>query len=443
MESKPLNAAGSELALIGAILASGIPASQIIDRVPASAFSMDDTRHCWDVIRGLVDAGSSVDLVTIADAVDAAKHPRLSPSSLAKLYNARPTWTTWESDADRVVSAWTRRQVTAIAGLLTNAATDPTEDIGQAVEQATKALRDATEANSGDMVKHIREYIPSVLDQIQRAMTQGRGAEGVQTGFVDLDRTVSLRPGEMTILAARPSIGKTAIALNMATNVARTGQPAGVVSLEMTAEQLTSRVLQGQSGVSISEIADNAVSQRAWDDLQEASEWIANTAKIYVADLGRAPLSRVKRAIRDMAHRHGCVVAFVDYMQLVRYDGGNRYSRENEVSEISGDLKGLAQELKIPIVVLCQLNRQAEDVEPKMSNLRESGAIEQDADVVLLLHRVSRDATEGTLAVAKQRNGEAGQRVRLMYSPKTTTFSSAGYASQEDAEDMQGPSWVR
>ena len=271
------------------------------------------------------------------------------------------------------------------------------------------------------------------------------GVRGLQTGFTDLDRLITgLKSGEMTVLAARPSIGKTAFALNIVSNIAlgKSHAPVGVFSLEMSTESLVLRLLCSLAKINLGDIRDRAISTARWNELITASARLKE-APIYIDDSGDLDVLELRTKSRRMVREHGVKFIVIDYLQLLRAVGSNRNStRENEVSQMSGRIKGLAKELKIPIMVLAQLNRQAEQPgqRPRLSHLRESGAIEQDADVVALLHRDREletnkgnigEGTDAELIIAKHRNGPTGI-VPLTFLSQYTCFGDRSPVSDAD-----------
>lgn len=262
---------------------------------------------------------------------------------------------------------------------------------------------------------------------------------GIATGFYDLDELLGgLQPGDMIVLAARPSMGKTALALSMAQHIAVVGlQPTAVFSLEMSRQQIAWRLLSGVSGVSSHRIRRNVLGSEEMARLTHASADIGE-APLHVDDSTDTTIMRLRAKARRLAARHDIKVIFIDYLQLMSAPGSE--SRQQEVSTISRGIKALARELNVPVVCLSQLNRQSEGREghrPRMSDLRDSGSIEQDADVVMLLHREEyyhRDdprwadenpekAGMAELIVAKQRNGPVGT-VRLQFSADDVRFAN-------------------
>jgi replicative DNA helicase len=268
---------------------------------------------------------------------------------------------------------------------------------------------------------------------------------GLKTGYETLDRAIiGLRPGEMFVLAARPSIGKTALALNMACYIALNSQvPVGIFSLEMPAQQLVNRMICSEARVPMSKFTRKTLTQVEMTEVLDAGERLRKS-HIIIDDTGGIDILELKAKARRMRSRHDVGVIFIDYLQLIQTDAGRNASRENEVSKISGSIKALAKELGIPIVILAQLNRQAEQGEkPKLSHLRESGAIEQDADVVALLHRDREkqyqqkmdDETgiDSELIIAKNRNGATGTQ-ELLFFPSYTRFYNKSRVSDQDID---------
>lgn len=283
----------------------------------------------------------------------------------------------------------------------------------------------------------------SLTDLMDAALEQlvendGKDTSGLCTGFVDLDsKTGGLHPGEVTILAARPSMGKTAMMLNMAENIAiDSRQPVGVFSMEMSKEQLTQRILSSRSGVDSQRMRMNRLKRIDFGNLQSTFGAIKGSPMHIDDTPGLDPVTMRAKA-QQMILEHGVKAIFVDYLQLMS-DKGYK-SRQEEVSAISRSIKAMARDLNVPVVCLSQLNRQAEGRDghkPRMSDLRESGAIEQDADVVAMLHREdyyhrddpSYDPTHvAELILTKQRNGPVGT-IRLQFHGPTTRFHNLANA---------------
>jgi replicative DNA helicase len=273
---------------------------------------------------------------------------------------------------------------------------------------------------------------------------------GLATGFADLDKMLNgLQKGEMVVLAGRPSTGKTALAMNIVDHVSVTNHlPVGVMSLEMTARSLVMRMICSRARVNIRNVNEGFLATQDFPKITTAAGQL-HTAPIFIDDTGGLSVMQIRAKLRRMKQRHDIKIGVVDYMQLANAPGS--HSREDEVGQISTGLKNLAKELDIPILVLCQMNRSIEHEKnrrPRLSDLRESGRIEQDADVVLMLYNVKnpydedeseyQDARPVNCLIAKQRNGPTGD-VRLTFLRNLTRFETAAKVSDEDVEAEAQP----
>jgi len=306
------------------------------------------------------------------------------------------------------------------------------EPVSDLLDQAEQAVFKLAEGTMSTDAASLQVLLDEVYEQLEAQ--DGRRVTGVPTGFTELDEMLSgMQPGDMLILAARPSMGKTALALNIAENIAAVdGLPVGVFSLEMGKQQLAQRLLCSRSGVDSHRLRRNMIGPDDWPKLQRAAGELAE-APMFIDDTPGLTLLQLRAKARRLVARHSIKAIFVDYLQLMSAPGSE--SRQQEVSNISRGIKGLARELKVPVVCLSQLNRQAEQREghrPRMSDLRESGSIEQDADVVMMLHREDYfhrgeedyvDTNTAEVIIAKQRNGPAGT-VRLTFNGGTTRFEN-------------------
>ena len=325
---------------------------------------------------------------------------------------------------------------------------DAEGDVAQLLDLIEKQILEVSQLKQSNDYQAIEALIPDALNYIMELLSPDKSKLGIPTGYPVLDQAMTggLQPGALFVLAARPAIGKTALALNMAANIAlRNGgtTPVGVFSLEMSSLQLVMRLLSSQSKVNINRWAfTDDHPQGELQMVKETCEFLKNS-HIYIDDTGGIDILELRSKARRMAERHGIKVLFIDYLQLISINSGRNSNRENDVARISGALKALAKELNIPIVVLAQVKRAAEQngEPPKLSNLRESGAIEQDADVVALLHRSreeqfdqKEDAQKGLkaqLIIAKNRSGRTCKQ-HLVFFPQYTRFDPA---SDEVAEE--------
>ena len=306
---------------------------------------------------------------------------------------------------------------------------DPADDL---LNKAGQLIFKIQEKRGIDDAADLHALLEETMEKLEAH--DGRAVTGVETGFFELDEmTNGLHPGEMTIIAARPSMGKTAFMLNMAEHIATVNHiPVGVFSLEMSKQQLAQRLLCSRSGVDSQKLRKNLLSRDDFGRLQLTVGELAE-APMYIDDTPGLNLMALRAKARRMATEHHIQCLFVDYLQLMSDPGAN--SRQEEVSSLSRGIKALARELSVPVICLSQLNRAAEQREghrPRMSDLRESGSIEQDADVVAMVHREDYyhrsdpDYEPNHLAeiiIAKQRNGPTGV-VKLQFHGPTTRFNN-------------------
>ena len=287
--------------------------------------------------------------------------------------------------------------------------------------------------NSGDFVP-IRQVAMNVLEKIEEASKNQGTVTGIPTGFIDLDyKTSGLQPSDFILIAARPSMGKTAFVLNLVDHiVVKKGLPCMVFSLEMSKEQLVNRMLAMESNVDSQKLRTGTLSDSDWDAVVEGIGVIGNS-KLIIDDTPGISIMELRSRCRKMKLEYGLSVVIIDYLQLMSGSGkGGGDNRQQEISEISRSLKALARELSAPVIALSQLSRACEtrqDHRPMLSDLRESGAIEQDADVVMFLYRddyYNKDTDMPNIAeviIAKQRNGPIGT-VNLVWRPEFTKFAN-------------------
>ncbi len=309
-----------------------------------------------------------------------------------------------------------------------------------ALEEAERAIFAATQNRRMASFAPIGEVMRSALGVIEARFKQKGQVAGVPTGFAKLDElTYGLQPGDLIIVAGRPSMGKTAFALNIASFAALDAAvPVAIFSLEMSKEQLGLRLLSSEARVSASKMRSGFMSQNQdWPALTNAADKLSS-APIFIDDTPALPVLELRAKARRLKAEHDLGLVLVDYLQLMRGRQGSFDSREQEISDISRSLKALAKELNIPVVALSQLNRKVEErpnKRPMLSDLRESGAIEQDADVIAFIYRervYNREAEENTaeIILGKQRNGPTGT-VKLAFLDELTRFENLTFEPDE------------
>lgn len=275
----------------------------------------------------------------------------------------------------------------------------------------------------------VANFVDVTFDDIKMMRESGGHITGLPSGYEDLDlKTSGFHAGELIILAARPGVGKTSLAVNMAIHMARKGHTVGIFSLEMNCKQLTMRMISSEATVSLQAASAAYLSEDMWKSICLASDRV-RALPIYLDDRAGLKAIEVRSAARRLKKRFNADIIFIDYLQLMR--GDSRENRQQEVSFISSELKAMAKELEIPVVAMSQFNRNPEGREggiPKLSDLRESGSLEQDADVVMMLHDKTTNPAvvnrEVDLIIAKQRNGPRGL-IPLIFNSDTTTFYEA------------------
>lgn len=318
-------------------------------------------------------------------------------------------------------------------------------EMGFMEEKAAEELLDRTESSvfaltQGHNVKgfiQIKDSLADSFDRIDELHKSGGGLRGVKTGFVDLDNILSgMQASNLLILAARPGQGKTALIINMAQNIAvKDKQPVGIFSLEMSQEELVDRLLVGQADVDAWRLKTGKLTEADFTKLSEAMGLLAD-APIFIDDTPGISISQIRTKARRLQMEHGVKLIIVDYLQLV--DPGKRLeSRVQEVSVISQSMKNLARELKIPVIAVSQLSRAVEhrgERKPQLADLRESGAIEQDADVVMFIYRPEAEVTSNIvqtkLLIAKHRNGPQGE-IDLLFRGDRIRFYSVDHKRED------------
>ena len=400
-----------------------------------------DLRHL-EIYAAMVemwDAGSAVDTITLQQNLkDQQKLEGVGGLVyLASLPDAVPSAANLSYYLEIVREKFVLRQMIATC---TDAVASAYEHKGEVsalvgeVEHSIRGVSDAVEDAS--LVRVAKQLIGAATATIERLHSNAGAIDGIPTGLIDLDKLIwGLHDGEMFTIAARPSVGKSSIGMNIAEHIAVTMKiPVGVFSLEMTAESLMLRLLCSNARVNMRAVKSGNLNQDDFDKLVVSAAKIAK-APLYIDDSSGISILQLKAKARQMKRRHGIRVFLIDYLQLLHGASRKPDSRQQEITEISGGVKSIAKELKVPVIVLAQLNRDVEKrgpgAKPRISELRESGSIEQDSDIVGLLYRPQseggddeQDAIPVNLIIAKQRNGACGE-VALTFLKGCTRFESA------------------
>ena len=362
------------------------------------------------------------------------------PEYLSALYSFVPTAANAAYYIEIVREKYVLRRLIIAFNNLSNQCYDAQEDIRPLLDDTEKEIFAITGEHVKTEIVATKDLVMATIEQIEKLYENRGSITGIPTGFGDLDKmTLGLHPAEMIVIAARPSMGKTALAMNIAEHVAmNVGKAVAVFSLEMSSQQLVQRLLCSRAQVDLQRVRDGFLSERDFPKLTSAAAKLA-AAKMFIDDTPGLSIMELRAKARRMKSQYDVELIVIDYLQLLR--STTRRAQDNrqlEISEISGGIKALAKELNLPIVVVAQLNRQPdtrakEGGRPRLSDLRESGSIEQDADVVGLLVRPEyyetdedarqEKAGEAELIIAKQRNGPTGE-VQLVFRKEYTRFES-------------------
>ena len=412
----------AERSVLGAILLDPKPAlAEMGDRLKAEDFYSEQHRVIFRAMLDLVARDEPIDLITVAGRLRLVGHFETAGGAayLTELSSVVPTTIHARAYANIVKQKSTLRGIMSFARETLYSATAPQEDIAGFIDDMARKANAIATSGVASKVLSLREALEPMIKQAETLANAGRrGLTGVPTGFHALDkRTNGLQPGDLLILAARPGMGKTALALNLLLNAARDKRrptPGVIFSLEMGAGQLAQRLWASSSKVPMENIRSGDISKSQWVALFSSFKTLTDLP-IFIDETSSISIGDLMRKCRQLKQEHGIGLVMIDYLQLMSGAGSSKNAnREQIISEISRNLKALARELELPVIALSQLNRgveSREDKRPLLSDLRESGAIEQDADMIMFLYRESYyQAMKGANAgmkVGKGRNGDA------------------------------------
>lgn len=388
----------------------------------------------FDAMLELYNEGKPVDLITLQDRLkEKDVPPEISSLEFAKdLLDAVPTSANVRHYAQIVQEKSMLRKMIKTMEEIANTCylgKERTEDI---MESTEKKVFELLQRRSGGDYVPIKDVVLNALDKIEKASKNKGTVTGIPTGFVDLDyKTSGFQPSDLILIAARPSMGKTAFVLNIAQNMAfKEGKTVAIFSLEMSKEQLVNRLFSLESRVDSQALRTGNLTDEDWAKLIEGAA-VVGKSNLIIDDTPGISISELRSKCRKFKLEHNLGIIIIDYLQLMT-GGKHSESRQQEISEISRSLKAVARELNVPVVALSQLSRAVEqrpDHRPMLSDLRESGAIEQDADVVMFIYRddyYNKDTDKKNIAeiiIAKQRNGPIGT-VELVWLPNYTKFAN-------------------
>ena len=389
----------------------------------------------FDAMLELFNAGEPVDLITLQNKLREKDVPPevSSLEYVGNLVAAVPTSANVKYYANIVKEKSVLRNLIKVTEGIENQCYLGKDSLEDILADTEKSIFNLLQNRSGGDYVPIRKVVINALDKIEQASKAKGTVTGIATGFVDLDyRTSGLQPSDLILVAARPSMGKTAFVLNIAQYAAfRSDVTTAIFSLEMSKEQLVNRLFSLESRVDAQTLRNGNLSDEEWEKLIEGAG-VVGRSKLIIDDTPGISISELRSKCRKYKLEHDLKLVIIDYLQLMTGSGKSSESRQQEISDISRSLKALARELKVPVVALSQLSRAVEqrpDKRPMMSDLRESGAIEQDADVIMFIYRddyYNKDTDRKNIAeiiIAKQRNGPIGT-VDLVWLPQYTKFAN-------------------
>ena len=438
----------AERSVLGAILLDNHALNAAIEKLKAEDFALDFHRRIFTQMIELGEAQRGIDLVTLSDALHRKGELEAAGGAgyIAQLVDGVPRVTHLEHYARIVKEKALLRSLIHATHAIQQTAIDAEEDADAILDRAESSIFEIAEDRIRTGLVSMKDVVHENIERLERVITEGRRITGLSTGYAQLDNLTSgLQGSELIILAARPSVGKTAFALNLAENCALQNRATvAIFSLEMSKESLLMRLLASQARIDAHKFRTGHLSREDWRQMTQSLAKLSDTP-LWIDDSGSATVTEIGAKARRMMRDRGLSMVVIDYLQLIAARG--RFSNRNEeVSSITRGLKGLAKELKIPVLVLSQLTRapEREDRSPALADLRESGAIEQDADVVMFIHRpnmfkkmeevTEEERAQTDLIIAKQRNGPV-DRIPFVFLGKYTRFEEAATGSWASDED--------
>ncbi|MCI5629367.1 MAG: replicative DNA helicase [Terrisporobacter sp.] len=429
----PPHSVESEQSILGSIILDKDAIITVAETINPSDFYKEAHKIIYESMLSLNSNNEPIDLITLIE--ELRKEGHLDNiggiSYLTSLSTIVPTTSNVKYYANIVKEKSVMRQLIKASNEIINLGYDASTDVQEILNKAEKSIFDISQEKSGDDIQPINAVLQDTFDMIEKLCTEKKEVTGITTGFKDLNKKINgLQRTDLILLAARPAMGKTAFSLNLVQNAALKGDASvAVFSLEMSKEQLVQRMLSAQSNVELSKIKTGTLGESDWPRIIDGMA-VLSEAKIFIDDTPGIKISEIRSKCRRLKMEKGLDLILIDYLQLMEGEGKNE-NRQQEIAKISRSLKILAKELDCPVVALSQLSRSPElrkDHRPILSDLRESGSIEQDADIVMFLYRDEyyHDDSEkkniGEVIVAKNRHGETGN-VELVWFGQVQKFA--------------------
>lgn len=441
MDRIPPHNQEAEQSVLGAIFLEPQALITASETLLADDFYQAAHRLIFETMLRLSDLGKAIDVVTVTE--ELSSRNQLDDvggiSYMTELANAVPTAANIAYYSEIVAQKSLLRKLIRTATKIVEDSFTREDEVAELLAEAEKQIMEvANRSNSGDF-KHVKDVLVQTYENVEKLQNRKGDITGIPTGFRDLDRlTAGFQRGDLIIVAARPSVGKTAFALNVAQAVGtQTTENVAIFSLEMGADQLVMRMLCAEGNIDAQVLRTGALTTEDWRKLTMAMGSLSH-AGIYIDDAAGVRVNEIRAKCRRLKQESGLGMILIDYLQLIQGSGSSGQNRQQEVSEISRSLKALARELEVPVIALSQLSRgveQRQDKRPMMSDLRESGSIEQDADIVAFLYREdyydkeTEDANTIEIIVAKQRNGPT-DTVKLAFKKEFNKFVSVDWSQE-------------
>ncbi|HEX9763469.1 MAG TPA: replicative DNA helicase [Acidimicrobiia bacterium] len=430
----PPHSREAEESVIGAVLLSEDAVNEVMDRIHPEDFYVPAHQAIFEGMRELFDTNQAIDAVTVSEVL--RRRGELEKVGgvqyLTRLVDIVPSTSNIVYYAGIVEEHAKRRELIRAGASVTDFAFEIDEEITIVVDRSEQAVLGVAEKRSSQTLLEVGPMFNDILEHIELMEQRGSDMIGLPTGFVDIDyKLAGLRPANLVVIAARPGMGKSSLALGIAINAAIADNPVALFSLEMSKEELVQRILSSVAKVDSRKLQTGQLGD-LWPRVVDAAGKMYK-APIFIDDSPVVTVTDIRAKCRRLKRKKGLGLVVIDYLQLMQ--ATTRENRQQEISEITRNLKNLARELSVPIIAVSQLNRSLEtreDKRPRLSDLRESGAIEQDADIVMFIYRHEyyhpEDNEKRGLAeviVAKHRSGQTGP-VEMTFQPEFTRFANLG-----------------
>jgi replicative DNA helicase len=450
----PPHSSEAEQGVLGCVLLSPNECmGECLSKLKVGAEVFYDLRHqtIFETMAEMFDKRQAIDIITLQQRL---KDNQLLDQVggipyLTSLQDVVPSSAHLDYYLNIVLEKWLLRKMIRVCTDVVGRVYEFEGEVDSLMDEVERDILKISESRVQSQISTIKQLVTRAINTIEDFHQRQGKLTGLPTGFIDLDKlTTGIHPGEMIVIAARPSVGKTSLAMNIAEHVAIDNNiPVGVFSLEMTADSLVLRMLCSRSRVNLRNVRDGFLAERDFPKLTSSAGRLA-TAPLFIDDSSGLSILQLRAKARRMYQQYGIKLFVIDYLQLLHSSSRKVDNRQQEIADISSGIKALAKELNVPVIVLSQLNREVEREKgrpPRMSDLRESGSIEQDADLIGLLYRPTKpgeeedstpsepsDAIAVNLLIAKQRNGPADIDVRLTFLKTFTRFESAAKIDDSD-----------